>query len=193
MSENNSEIDQHSDEDTGPILKEKKTRGRPKVDHSNDPPKPNGRKIRSEKQKEAWSKTQAKNADKRALKKSQKEEHLAEVYMKSKEKKREQEPESETEIDIDSDSSLELTAKQLAKLEAKRAPKSNKAKPKPKSKKTIKKVVYVSSSSESDSESETESESSEEAPIVKRRDKQNKRVSIERDPQPSFDSSAYFV
>lgn len=46
--------------------------------------KPNRRKIRSEKQIESFSKMQQKNKEKRELKKQQKDEQLAKIYLESK-------------------------------------------------------------------------------------------------------------
>ena len=205
MDENNSKSDdeniiiEHNEEgaqsDTaGPVTKVKKPRGRPKVDHSNDPPKPNRRKVRSEKQQKAWDDMQATNKEVREEIKRRKEEHLAEVYMKKKEREKAKAVESESELEYESESSVEVEVQRKPKKgKTKAKPKKAKAKPK-----KVKKVVYVSESeSESESEpgseyeSEYESESEvEEAP--KRRSKH--KVYVERESaQPAFNPNSYFV
>lgn len=200
------EIEPYSDTESGPMLKEKRARGRPKG--SNGPPKPpkeNGRKIRSEKQKEAWDKMQKLNAIRRAEKKVYKEEEMARIYMESKQKESSAPtpapapitptpiPTYAPDSDTDSDSSIELSTRQITQLmKAKLKKKQNKAISKKK-----KKPVYESSESDTDSfDSDNGSSSSDSDNVIPRMKSRNK-VYVERPKvakvQQSFNSASYFV
>ena len=192
-----------SDTDTGPMLKEKRGRGRPK-----GPPKEakqNGRKIRSEKQKEAWTKMQKLNTERRAEKKAYKEEEMARIYMESKQKepptptnehiKKQVTHVPDSETDTDSDSSIELSTRQITQLM--KAKLKKKLLPVPKKKKKY--PVYESSESDTDSfGSDTGSSSSDSDNMIPRMKSRNK-VYVERSVKPkakvqqSFNSASYFV
>jgi hypothetical protein len=62
-----------------PLTKPKPKRGRPLGVPKE--PKPNGRKVRSEKQIEAWDKALAKKAEMRATLRLEKEEKMAAIYI----------------------------------------------------------------------------------------------------------------
>ena len=193
-----------SDTDTGPMLKEKRGRGRPKGPAKE--PKQNGRKIRSEKQIAAWSKMQKLNTERRAEKKAYKEEEMARIYMESKQKepptptnehiKKQVTHVPDSETDTDSDSSIELSTRQITQLM--KAKLKKKLVPVPKKKK---KPVYESSSSESESDtsdSDTGTSSSDSDNMIPRMKSRNK-VYVERSVKPkakvqqSFNSASYFV
>jgi hypothetical protein len=188
MSEKNLEIisdDETSQEDTTPLVKAKKTRGRPKVDHSNDPPKPNGRKVRSEKQMKAWEETQKLNREVREELKRRKQLKLATLYMESKASKTKPEPESEVDESEVDESEPEVIIK--------KKPKTKKPKAKPKK---VKKVVYISESdTETESDTDTDESESEPEPDIKHKYRnKNKKVYIEREqPVAAFNPHTYFV
>jgi hypothetical protein len=181
------ELNSDMSEPDTPLTKPK--RGRPKGVPKE--PKPNGRKVRSEKQIEAWNKALAKTAEKRAIVKLAKEEKMAEIYINKKNRESKQTKQSkveEVEYDdvqtSDSESSIELV---MHKIKSKSKEKSKKAVvlPPPKQKTRKSRKVYMSSSSSSSaSDSESYSESSEEVirykkPITK------KKVQVLREPIPN--------
>jgi hypothetical protein len=90
---------------------EKPKRGRPKA-----PPKeatPNGRKVRSEKQIEAWNKALAKTEERRVIVRLAKEEKMAEIYINKKNRENTENKKivEEDDIETSSDESIEISSR----------------------------------------------------------------------------------
>ena len=164
-----------------PLTKPK--RGRPKGVAKE--PKPNGRKVRSEKQIEAWSKALQKKAEMRATIRLEKDEKMAEIYINKKNRESKQSNVEEDNISSSSDESIEISSR---KTKAKHKKVIVAPPPKQKVKKVSRKVYYSSSSdSYSDSvsdDSTSESESSVE--VVRHRTKtKTKKAQVIREQKSS--------
>jgi hypothetical protein len=168
-----------------PLTKPK--RGRPKGVAKE--PKPNGRKVRSEKQIEAWSKALQKKAEMRATIRLEKDEKMAEIYINKKNRESKQSNVEEDNISSSSDESIEISSR---KTKSKHKKVIVPAPPKQKVKKVSRKVYYSSSSSSSSSsdsdsvsdDSTSESESSVE--VVRHRTKtKTKKAQVIREQKSS--------
>ena len=165
-----------------PLTKPK--RGRPRAVAKE--PKPNGRKVRSEKQIEAWSKALQKKAEMRATIRLEKDEKMAEIYINKKNRESKQSNiEEDNNISSSSDESIEISSR---KTKAKHKKVIVAPPPKQKVKKVSRKVYYSSSSSsDSDSvsdDSTSESESSVE--VVRHRTKtKTKKAQVIREQKSS--------
>jgi hypothetical protein len=158
-----------------PLTKPK--RGRPKALAKE--PKPNGRKIRSEKQIEAWTKALAKKAEMRATLRLEKEEKMAEIYINKKNRESKQSKVEEDDIETSSDESIEISSRKT-KVKSKHKKVIVVAPPKQKVKKVSRKVYYSSSSDDSDNNtSESESESSVE--VVRYKTTKKKKAQVIRE------------
>jgi hypothetical protein len=162
-----------------PLTKPK--RGRPKGVAKEVKVKVNGRKVRSEKQIEAWAKALEKKAEMRATIRLEKDEKMAEIYINKKNRESKQ---SNVEEDSSSSSSdVTIEESRICKTKAKHKKVIVPAPPKQKVKKVSRKVYYSSSDSDSDSDSDdstSESESSVE--VVRHRTKtKTKKAQVYRE------------
>jgi hypothetical protein len=167
-----------------PLTKPK--RGRPKAVAKE--PKPNGRKVRSEKQIEAWSKALQKKAEMRATIRLEKDEKMAEIYINKKNRESKQSNiEEDNNISSSSDESIEISSR---KTKAKHKKVIVAPPPKQKVKKVSRKVYYSSSSSSSsDSDSvsdDSTSESESSVEVVRHRTKtKTKKAQVIREQKSS--------